>query len=82
MMVGCIPVILANEIEFPFENSLHWPSLTVKIAEADCERVLEILHAIPPEQIAAKQACSLGRHSIQPVWFSYTHSGDSGFFAY
>jgi hypothetical protein len=58
MMVGCIPVILANEIEFPFENSLHWPSLTVKIAEADCERVLEILHAIPPEQIAAKQAAA------------------------
>ena len=42
MMVGCIPVILADEIEFPFENSLHWPSLTVKIAEADSERVLEV----------------------------------------
>jgi hypothetical protein len=71
MMVGCIPVILADEIEFPFENSLHWPSLTVKIAEADCERVLEILHAIPPEQIAAKQARFLRRHSAQPVRFPH-----------
>ena len=24
MMVGCIPVVIADEIEFPFENTLDW----------------------------------------------------------
>lgn len=29
MMVGCIPVIIADEIEFPYENTVDWcaPSL-------------------------------------------------------
>jgi hypothetical protein len=33
MMSGCIPVIIADEIEFPFENTIDWTALTVKIAE-------------------------------------------------
>eukprot|EP00898_Chlorokybus_atmophyticus_P000450 jgi/Chlat1/1405/Chrsp12S02053 len=32
--VGCIPVIIADEIEFPYESSLDWSQLTVKIPEA------------------------------------------------
>lgn len=34
MMVGCVPVIIADEIEFPFEDELDWRALTVKIPEA------------------------------------------------
>jgi hypothetical protein len=29
MMAGCIPVIIADEIEFPFENFMDWRNLTV-----------------------------------------------------
>eukprot|EP00976_Prorocentrum_cordatum_P021723 443671-Prorocentrum_minimum.AAC.1 len=33
MMSGCIPVVIADEIEFPFENTIDWTQLTVKIPE-------------------------------------------------
>eukprot|EP00854_Cymbomonas_tetramitiformis_P003377 gene3377-4250_t len=62
MMAGCIPVILADEIEFPFESTLDWSRLTVKIAERDSEKTLEILRAISTEEIQAKQ------EAITQVW--------------
>lgn len=41
MMVGCIPVIIADEIEFPYENTMDWwlpfplsPSLATCLATA------------------------------------------------
>ena len=33
-MAGCIPVILADEIELPYEDSVDWREATVKIPEA------------------------------------------------
>jgi len=62
MMVGCIPVVIADEIEFPYENTMDWTQLTVKIKETDAERTYEILKAIPEETIRAKQA------AIDQVW--------------
>lgn len=46
-MVQCIPVIIADEIEFPFENQIDWSQLTVKIPERDVNQTLAILRAIP-----------------------------------
>ena len=62
MMVGCIPVVMADEIEFPYENSLDWTKLSVKIAEADVNKTLEILRGIPQEVIEEK------REAIDKVW--------------
>lgn len=30
-MVGCIPVIIADEIELPYENYLDWSQLVIKV---------------------------------------------------
>lgn len=38
-MAGCVPVIIADEIEFPFEDEIDWRQLTVKIPEA-CAHLL------------------------------------------
>lgn len=64
MMAGCVPVILADEIELPYENVLDWSKLSVKIPERDAGRVLEILRAIPGKVVEAKRA------AIDKVWRS------------
>lgn len=62
MMAGCIPVILADEIEFPYENFMEWRNLTVKIPESRAEDTMDILRAIPQEVIDRKKA------AIDEVW--------------
>jgi hypothetical protein len=64
MMVGCIPVIIADEIELPYENSLDWTKLSVKIAEVDAEKTIDILKQIPKSEIKNKQK------AIEKVWKS------------
>ena len=65
-MSGCIPVVIADEIEFPYESVMDWRELTVKIAEVDAERTYEILKAIPEEVIKRKQ------EAIDKVWRTVT----------
>lgn len=55
MVNGCIPAILADDYEFPFEHVLKYPDFTVKIAESDAERVEELLRSIPTGHILSKQ---------------------------
>ena len=62
MMVGCIPVVMADEIEFPYENYLDWSKLSIKIAERDVNKTLEILRGIPQDVIEDK------RSEIDKVW--------------
>eukprot|EP00873_Tetraselmis_striata_P033273 jgi/Tetstr1/453537/TSEL_040505.t1 len=71
MMVGCIPVIIADEIEFPYENTMDWTQLTVKIAEKDVNRTTEILRALPEEEIKRKQ------DAIAQVWKTVTYPNPS-----
>eukprot|EP00191_Tetraselmis_sp_GSL018_P019470 CAMPEP_0177582176 /NCGR_PEP_ID=MMETSP0419_2-20121207/2582_1 /TAXON_ID=582737 /ORGANISM="Tetraselmis sp., Strain GSL018" /LENGTH=99 /DNA_ID=CAMNT_0019071349 /DNA_START=312 /DNA_END=611 /DNA_ORIENTATION=+ len=66
-MVGCIPVVIADEIEFPYENTIDWTQLSVKIAEKDVNRTMEILRGIPEEQIRRKQ------DAIAKVWKTVTY---------
>jgi len=62
MMVGCIPVIIADEIEFPFENTMDWSQLTIKIAEKDVNQTMDILRGISEEKIRKMQ------DNIDQVW--------------
>ncbi|KAK9812939.1 hypothetical protein WJX72_006050 [[Myrmecia] bisecta] len=56
MMLGCIPVIIADEIELPYEDDVDWSQLTVKIPEARANETLTILRGMPQATIKAKQA--------------------------
>jgi len=61
-MAGCIPVIIADEIEFPYENFMDWRNLSIKIPESRAEETMDILRAVPQEVIDRKKA------AIDEVW--------------
>ena len=66
-MAGCIPVVLADEIEFPFENFLDWSRLVIKVPERDADDVLALLLRVPPAEVAARQA------AIAAHWRMFTY---------
>merc|ERR1711939_803933 len=58
LVAGCIPVIIADEIQLPFDDMLDWRDLSVKVSEADVKagRLKVILASIPERRIRAKLA--------------------------
>ena len=55
MLAGCVPVVVMDGIELPFENVLNYASFAVRIAEADLPRLPQLLRAISPQRVAALQ---------------------------
>jgi hypothetical protein len=55
ILLGCIPVIIADYIELPFEDLIDYRKFTVKISEENVVFVKQILLTIPPEEIRKKQ---------------------------
>ena len=56
VLAGCVPVIVMDGIDLPFENVLHYPAFSVRVAEADLPQLPRILRAIPPDRVAELQA--------------------------
>jgi len=56
IFAGCVPVIVMDGIELPFENVLNYAAFSVRIAEADIDRLPAILKAIRPETVRQLQA--------------------------
>ena len=54
-MVGCIPVIIADEIEFPYENSFDWRQVSIKIPEKRHLETIDILRSIPDDVVERKR---------------------------
>ena len=55
LMVGCIPVIIADEIEFPYENSFDWRQVSIKIPEKRHLETIDILRSIPDDVVERKR---------------------------
>jgi hypothetical protein len=72
IMLGCIPVIIADDIQLPFESRLDYANFSVKIMENEIDRLREILRGISRERIDFMQ------RNLQIVWkaFSYSTIGD------
>lgn len=51
VQIGCIPVIIADDIILPFEKYFNWERIAVRVKEADVPRLEEILKGIPPETV-------------------------------
>lgn len=51
VQIGCIPVIIADDIILPFENYFNWERIAVRVKEADVPRLEGILKGIPPEKV-------------------------------
>jgi len=66
---GCIPVIIMDNTQVPFESILQADKFTVRIAQSDLERVPEILQAIPKSQEDALRA------GVHKVWQRFRYRG-------
>ncbi|KXZ53465.1 hypothetical protein GPECTOR_7g915 [Gonium pectorale] len=66
---GCIPVIIMDRVHAVFESILDVDSFSVRIAEADIPRILDILKAIPEATLRSKQAhMGLVMHRFRYGW--------------
>ncbi|XP_075495274.1 putative arabinosyltransferase ARAD1 isoform X2 [Primulina tabacum] len=69
---GCIPVIVSDELELPFEGILDYRKIAVFVDSSDVMQpgwLLSILRSIPPTQIREMQM-NLAKHSKH---FLYSH---------
>lgn len=54
-LMGCIPVLIGDNVLQPFEPEMDWSKFSVSLPESDIPNLPEILTKIPAAEIAAKQ---------------------------
>lgn len=74
IVMGCIPVIIADNIELPYEDMIDYRQFTVKILESQVTQMKDILLSIPKDKIRMKQ------EALKRVWkhFVYNHPTKEG----
>ena len=55
IFAGCVPLIISDGIELPFENVLDYSRFSLRVAEADIPRLPALLRDMPPHRIAELQ---------------------------
>lgn len=76
IILGCIPVIIADNIELPYEDVLDYRAFTVKILESEVTTLKKILTSIPAKVIQEKQSM-LRRVWKHFVYNNVTKEGDA-----
>jgi hypothetical protein len=79
VLLGCIPVLVGDYVEPPFEAELDWPSFSVRVRDAQLEHIVDIVRAITPREVAAMQrtlACVWRFFSWSSLWGSL--AGEDG----
>ena len=73
-MVGCVPLLIGDDVELPFEWLIDYRSITVRVGEADIPRLEEIVNSISDEELEKKRA------RLLDVWrrFVYNEPSESG----
>ena len=76
LMTRCVPVVIADNIEFPYENEVDYTSFVVKIPEKDVDNIEQTLRSMPDEELERR------RRVMDDIWLSYTYqrppqSGDA-----
>ena len=67
LMVRCIPVMIADDIEFPYENEIDYSEISLKIRENDVDNIVEILRSFSEEERTKKL------EAIDRVWMMFTY---------
>ncbi|KAH9302074.1 hypothetical protein KI387_013657, partial [Taxus chinensis] len=62
ILQGCIPVIIQDGIQLPYENVLYYDSFAVRIAEDDIPSLIQILRGINETELEFKLA------NVQKIW--------------
>lgn len=63
ILLGCIPVYLADHFALPYDNLLPHADLGLRIAEANASSLPSILRSIPIERVVALQAALLAHRT-------------------
>lgn len=69
MMHGCIPVIIQDDVDISFESIMDVSLFTIRIAQADLERVPEILEAKTDVEVERML------EAVKKVWNRYWYGG-------
>ena len=71
VILGCIPVLLSEEIELAFEDTVDYSKFMVRIKPSDISRLKTILKAVSEHEIKSMQ------EELEKVWklFSYGKNG-------
>jgi hypothetical protein len=64
---GCIPVVIMDGVHSLFEGILDWSAFSIRIAEADMSKTVDILLSISPERLAAMQK------ALTKVWHRFRY---------
>ena len=67
VMTRCIPVIIADNIEFPFESEINYSEFTLKIPEKDVSDILETMRDMPESERERR------RRAMDSVWMKFTY---------
>ena len=68
ILLGCIPVVVQDEILTPWENVLNFTSFAIRLPRNQLHRMIDILKAIPQERIKQMQA------KLSVIWERFTFS--------
>lgn len=55
-LLGCIPVVIGDDVLQPFEPEMDWSQFAVRVPESDVHKMADILDGMSSEEIQAKQA--------------------------
>ena len=67
VMTRCIPIIIADNIEFPFESEINYSEFALKIPEKDVSDILETMRDMPEEERERR------RKVMDKVWKQFTY---------
>ncbi|WOL09847.1 putative glucuronosyltransferase [Canna indica] len=62
VVLGCVPVVVADGIRLPFPETVRWPEISVTVAEADVGRLETIL-----DHVAATNLSVIQRNLWEPT---------------
>ena len=71
VLLGCIPVLLSEEIELAFEEMIDYSKFMIRVHPQDVSKLKSILTAVPEYEVEAM------RKEMERVWrlFSYGSRG-------
>lgn len=62
VVLGCVPVIIADGIRLPFPTTVRWPEISLTVAEKDVSKLSQIL-----EHVAATNLSTIQKNLWDPV---------------
>lgn len=67
VMTRCIPVIIADDIEFPYESEVDYSQFALKLPEKDVDGIVALLRGISEEELERR------RRAMDEVWKLFTY---------